>query len=155
MNETGMYLKKISVILERNRNRLLKKYDLTAPQIDTLIYLSMQESAGGVEESTLSSIADFFGVKHTSTLHVLKLLEKKGFIHREERAPGYRKKPIFLTEKARIVLEEDKKKLEYVERVMYAGLTKEDCVMLDGYLHRIYGNLVRGIFEDEVEKIEN
>ena len=137
MVQTGIYLKKIQVALERGRNRLLKQYDLTAPQMDTLVYLLVHEDS----ENTLSAIAAYFGVKHTSTIHVLKLLEKKGFIFREETG---RSKRIFLTEKGYRVLEEDKKALEYVYGVMLDGMTRTERLQLDLYLERIYENLKRG-----------
>lgn len=137
MVQTGIYLKKIQVALERGRNRLLKQYDLTAPQMDTLVYLLLHEDS----ENTLSAIAAYFGVKHTSTIHVLKLLEKKGFIFREETG---RSKRIFLTEKGYRVLEEDKKALEYVYGVMLDGMTPTERLQLDLYLERIYENLKRG-----------
>lgn len=139
MFQTGIYLKKIQLALERGRNRILKKYDLTAPQMDTLVYLAMHEDS----ENTLSAIAEYFGVKHTSTIHVLKLLEKKGFIYREE--TGSRTKQIFLTEKGQSVLEEDKKAVDYVDGVMLGGLTPEEQKELDCYLKRIYENLKQGL----------
>ena len=136
--QIGMYLKKIHLSLERGRNRILKKYDLTAPQIDTLVYLLMHEDS----ENTLTAIAAYFGVKHTSTIHVLKLLEKKGFIYREEM--GSRTKQIFLTEKARSVLAEDKRALEHVYGMMLDGLTPEEQSQLECYLQRLYENLKHG-----------
>lgn len=124
----------------------MKKYDLTAPQIDMLVYLSLQESEGKTEESTLSAISDYFGVKHTSSLHVLKLLEKKGYICRKKEEKS-RKNPFFVTEKARGAVREDKKNLEYVKNIMFAGMTQEECSALEKYLNRIYDNLKNGNFE--------
>lgn len=145
MNETGLYMKKINVALERGRNRALKKYALTAPQMDTLIYLASHET----RDNTLSGLADFFGVKHTSVIHVLKLLGQKELIYREEPAEGEKRKPIFLTEKGRAIVKDEKKGMEWVEGVMFDGITQEERQMLDDCLRRIYGNIVRGILTKE------
>lgn len=145
MIETGLYLKKIHVALERGRNKSLKKYELTAPQMDTLIYLANHKPP----ENTLSGIADFFGVKHTSVIHVLKLLEKKQLIYREEPVRGKKMKPIFLTEKGKAIIEDDKKDMEWVQRVIFHGITEEEQRQLDDYLHRIYENIVRDILTEE------
>ncbi|MDO4322325.1 MAG: MarR family transcriptional regulator [Lachnospiraceae bacterium] len=145
MIETGLYVKKIHVAMQRGRNRALKQYGLTAPQMDTLIYLAFHEAP----ENTLSGIADFFGVKHTSVIHILKLLEKKQLICREEAAPGTRMKPIFLTEKGKEIIETDKKELERVERLLFEGITQEEERQLNDMLRRIYENVIREFVTEE------
>lgn len=145
MTETGIYLKKIHVALDRGRSRALKKYGLTASQMDALIYLAFHEPP----ENTLSGISSFFGVKHTSVIHVLKLLEKKELIYREEPDSGKRSKPIFLTEKGRAIIEDNKKRMKWVEQVVFRGVTQEQQRQLNDCLHRIYDNIVREILTEE------
>ena len=78
MDELRCIFKKIYNQLETGFNKAYKKYGLTSTQLDILLYLS--EKSG--TDSTLTDIAAHFGVKHTSVIHVLKVLEKKGFIRR-------------------------------------------------------------------------
>ena len=95
MNHTGLLLKKISNKLECNRNRALKELGLTATQLDLLYYLYTHQE----QENTLSDITAFFGIQHTSAIHVLKILEEKGYIYKEPTKRNPRFKNICLTDK--------------------------------------------------------
>ena len=70
------YFKKIHNHLDASFNRALRRYGLTSTQFDFLIYL-MENS---VDHPTLTDLASHFGVRHTSAIHVLKILQDKGFI---------------------------------------------------------------------------
>ena len=94
MDKSKRYFKKIHNQLETGFTKAYKEYGLTSTQLDILRYLS--ENPAG--ENTLTDIASHFGVKHTSVIHVLKLLEKKGLI-RKNPVQGTRAKPILLTDK--------------------------------------------------------
>ena len=94
MDKAKRYFKKIHNQLETGFTKAYKEYGLTSTQLDILLYLS--ENPAG--ENTLTDIASHFGVKHTSVIHVLKLLEKKGLI-RKNPVQGTRAKPILLTDK--------------------------------------------------------
>ena len=80
MNQIGLYLKKIHILLERRRNYEYRDCNLTSTQIDILEYLYFHKG----DQNTLSGIAAFFGVKHTSVIHVLKILEKKDGLSKKE-----------------------------------------------------------------------
>lgn len=137
MHEIGIYLKKISIRLANRRNRELKQYNLTGSQMDVLIYLAEHDE----QERTVSGIAQWFDVKHTSVLHVLKLLEMKQLIAREPTREKNRTRSIWLTDKGRELHERNMEKIQIVDQCMLEGFSEEEKHALVGYLQRIYANL--------------
>lgn len=94
MCELRYYFKKIHNQLEAGFNRKYKKYGLTSTQLDVLLYLSKNSH----EENTLTDLAAHFNVKHTSVIHVQRILEKKGLICKSA-VSGTRSRPIRLTDR--------------------------------------------------------
>ncbi len=146
MDELKLYFKKIHNQLEAGFNKKYKKYGLTSTQLDVLLYLSQETDS----ESTLSNIAAHFGVKHTSVIHVLKLLEQKGFICKST-VKGTRAKPIILTERGKQlgnqIISEIKQKSPLLDEIMFAGLSESDQQLLEKMLRQIYTNLLSDQFE--------
>lgn len=146
MDELKLYFKKIHNQLDANFTRAYRKYGLTSTQLDVLVYLS-QENNG---KCTLTDIAAHFGVKHTSVIHVLKLLDKKGFICKST-VPGTRSKPILLTENGRQLglqfLSEMEQKGPLLDKIMFAGLSENDRQLLEKMLRQIYQNLESDAFK--------
>ena len=105
-NEVGRNFKKINILLERGRNHDLKLWGLTGTQMEIMEYLHDRNG----EECVLSNIAAFFDVKHTSVLHVVKILEKKGLIGREEKQGG-RLRRIYLTAAGKALMQDRQKKV--------------------------------------------
>ena len=147
MNELRGYFKKIHNQLEAGFNKEFKKYGLTSTQLDVLIYLSLETG----NKNTLSDIATHFGVKHTSVIHVLKLLEQKGFICKSA-AQGVRAKPILLTDSGkqlgRQVISEIQQKSPLLDEIMFAGLSETDKQLLEKMLRQIYQNLKSDAFQN-------
>ncbi len=143
MNELKCYLKKIHNQLEAGFNKVYKKYGLTSTQLDILMYLSQERD----RESTLTDIAAHFNVRHTSVIHVLKLLEKKGFICKNA-VQGTRAKPILLTDSGRLLISEVKKKSPLLDEIMFAGLSESDKQFLEKMLRQIYKNLESDAFKN-------
>lgn len=143
MNELRCYFKKIHNQLESSFNKVLKKYGLTGTQLDILMYL-FHESG---QEHTLTDIAAHFSVRHTSVIHVLKLLEKKGFICKNA-AQGSRAKPIQLTDSGRQIISDVTEKSPLVDEVMFAGLSESDRELLEKMLRQIYENLESDAFKN-------
>lgn len=147
MNEPKLYFKKIHNQLEAGFNKEYKKYGLTSTQLDVLMYLSQETD----RECTLSDIAAHFDVKHTSVIHVLKLLEQKGFICKSE-IQGARAKPILLTDSGRQLGEqlasEIRQKSPLLDEIMFAGLSEDDRQHLDKMLEQIYRNLKSDAFRN-------
>lgn len=139
MDGLKCYFKKIHNQLEAGFNKVYKKYGLTSTQLDILMYLSKKTD----KEITLTDIAAHFGVKHTSVIHVLKLLEQKNFICRNT-AQGIRAKPILLTDSGRQLISEISQTSPLLDEIMFAGLTEADKQLLEKMLHQIYKNLASG-----------
>ncbi|MBD5551537.1 MAG: MarR family transcriptional regulator [Lachnospiraceae bacterium] len=147
MDELKCYFKKIHNQLEAGFNKTYKKYGLTSTQLDVLIYLS-QESC---MENTLTDIAAHFGVKHTSVIHVLKLLEKKGLICKST-VQGSRTKPILLTgdgmQLCNRLISKMQQESPLLDEIMFAGLSENDRQYLKKMLRQIYRNLESDAFKN-------
>lgn len=144
MNEIGCYLKKIHNQLEKNFNRNFKNYGLTSTQLDVLEYLA-QDTEG---RNTLSDISAHFEVKHTSMIHVLKLLENKGFISRNSTCADSRAKPVTLTDSGRQTVFDTSQKHPAFHQAMFRGISEEEQLLLASLLERIYENLRSDEFKD-------
>lgn len=137
MNDTVLLLKKISNRMECNRNRSLKELGLTATQLDLLYYLYKHRE----KENTLSDITSFFGIQHTSTIHVLKILEQKGYIYKMPTKRNPRFKNICLTDKGLPLMEQFNASIAAVNRQIFSGITEAEQEELDRLLNIIYKNL--------------
>lgn len=73
-NNIGFLIKKISDRLLAEMNYNLKKYDITARQLEVLSFLNMNGS------SSQKDIADYFGIRHTTVIDLLKKLGEKNLI---------------------------------------------------------------------------
>ncbi len=148
MNKTGSYLKRIMIRMARGRNRLLRKCGFTGPQMDLLEFLTEHQE----EDCTISGAARYFDVKHTSVLHVLKLLESRGLVWREGSEEGGRSKTIYLTEKAKEMLALNRETAKAADECLLEGFSQEERELLETYLERIYKNLYHICLKDrEVE----
>lgn len=147
MKEPKLYFKMIHNQLEANFNKAYKKYGLTSTQLDILMYLSQESD----RECTLTDIATHFDVKHTSVIHVLKLLEQKGYICKST-VQGTRAKPILLTDSGRQlggqIASEIRQKSPLLDEIMFAGLSEDDRLLLEKMLEQIYRNLKSDAFKN-------
>lgn len=143
MCELKCYFKKIHNQLETGFNKAYKTYGLTGTQLDVLMYLSQETE----QKNSLTDIAAHFGVRHTSVIHVLKILEKKGFICKNT-AKDKRTKPILLTDSARELVSEVCRKGPLLDEIMFAGLSECDQQLLEKMLRQIYTNLESDAFKD-------
>lgn len=147
MKEPKLYFKMIHNQLETNFNKAYKKYGLTSTQLDILMYLSQESD----RECTLTDIATHFDVKHTSVIHVLKLLEQKGYICKST-VQGTRAKPILLTDSGKQLGEqiasEIRQRSPLLDEIMFAGLSEDDRLLLEKMLEQIYRNLKSDAFKN-------
>lgn len=147
MKEPKLYFKMIHNQLEANFNKAYKKYGLTSTQLDILMYLSQESD----RECTLTDIATHFDVKHTSVIHVLKLLEQKGYICKST-VQGTRAKPILLTDSGKQLGEqiasEIRQRSPLLDEIMFAGLSEDDRLLLEKMLEQIYRNLKSDAFKN-------
>ena len=143
MDDLKRYFKKIHHQLETAFNKSYKKYGLTDTQLDVLIYLSQENNT----KNTLTDIALHFGVQHTSVIHVLKLLEKRGFICKST-VKGSRTKPILLTDSGKQLVLKIRKNNPLLNEIMFQGLSETDQQLLEKMLRQIYTNLESDAFKN-------
>ncbi len=108
-----------------------------------LAYLSKEPD----HAHTLTDISAHFGVKHTSAIHVLKILEKNGFIYKAPSGDG-RSKTIHITGRARQVLAELNESRPLLDAILFAGLSKSDLHSLERMLAQVYANLESETFQN-------
>lgn len=149
MNDIGLLLKKISNNLECRRNRCLKELGLTGTQLDLLAYLYSNQD----RENSLSDIAAFFDIQHTSVIHVLKILEEKGYISRQPAKRNPRFKNICLTDKSLSIMAQVHTDVAKVHEQMIHGISEEEQDDLICLLHKVYDNVKNMKSETEENKI--
>ncbi|MCI9123874.1 MAG: MarR family transcriptional regulator [Eubacterium sp.] len=142
MDELRCYFKKIHNQLDTGFTRALQKHELTCTQFDLMLYLSQNTG----KQTTLTDISTHFGVKHTSVIHVLKILEKKELILKSASADA-RAKVITLTDNGRQTLEEFVKRKPLLNEIMFAGLSDNDLKILKKMLKQIHKNLESDAFQ--------
>lgn len=143
MNELKCYFKKIHNQLDASFNQALRKYGLTCTQFDILAYLSKNAES----QNTLTDISAHFGVRHTSVIHVLKILEKKELIYKST-SPDARAKVIALSERGQQIITEVSEKGPLLNEIMFHGLSGEELHLLEGMLKQIYENLESDAFRN-------
>lgn len=139
MNEIGCYMKKIHILLERRRNYDYREYGLTSTQLDILEYLYFNDA----DKNSLTDIAAFFGVQHTSVLHVLKVLDRKGLICRKDAREGSRCKPILLTLQGRNIVQSHVGDRASLDLLLLAGIPQQNLEILEKSLCQMYQNLLQ------------
>jgi len=143
MNELKCYFKKIHNQLDASFNRALRKYRLTSAQFDILAYLSENTE----NRTTLTDISAHFGVRHTSVIHVLKILEKNNLITKSKSSDG-RSKTITLTSRGLQIIAEIKKQGPLVSGIVFAGLSENELQLLEKMLEKICKNLESDAFQN-------
>lgn len=143
MKDLKCYFKKIHNQLEASFNRALRRYGLTSTQFDFLIYLTENNAS----HRTLTDISSHFGVRHTSAIHVLKLLQEKGLIQKETSSDG-RSKTISLTKQGIRIVTDVTKKTPLVDGIIFQGFSEDELRLLQKMLDRIYTNLESDAFEN-------
>ena len=88
----GFLIKKISDRLLTEMNYNLKKYDITARQLEVLSFLNMNG------DSSQKDIAEYFGIRHTTVIDLLKKLEEKNLITKIRAEKNLKYNVILLTD---------------------------------------------------------
>lgn len=124
-------------MLEANMNERLREFDITHSQLNVLIFLDKNRCS----YISQKDICDFLKVKHTSMIDVLKRLENKDLIIRNQNPDNPRCNLVILTEKADNLLKTMKENREYIKSVVFDGFSDDEVQSLDSYLERIINNL--------------
>ncbi|MDO5547370.1 MAG: MarR family winged helix-turn-helix transcriptional regulator [Eubacteriales bacterium] len=137
MNHIGLYLKKIHNRLRAEQNCALKALGVTGTQLDFLEYLYHCPDG----HNTLSDLAAFFDVKHTSALHVVKILEQNHLLIREPAPTDSRCRQLLLTDTAIEIVTKNEAAIMRKEKQLTRGFSEEELNTLQQLLSRLYQNL--------------
>lgn len=136
-DRVSAWLHAVELKVERSGNALLRDAGITVTQLRVLKYLTAHPDAAQVAD-----LSAFFGVTHTSMVHVVNSLEEKGYVRREP-APRGRGRRVVLTQEGRRLTRENEGRIDRVEEAMTDGLTQTERAQLLNMLRRMDGNLDR------------
>lgn len=133
----GKTIKQLSNHLDRNFNKTLKHWELTASQFSVIMYL-LDHQSSEVNQKTLE---DAFMLKGPTVTGIVKRLVEKGFIARRTDNQDRRIHYLVLTEKSKelepCMLEE----ITRLEADTLRGIPEDRIQLLDELLHQIIGNI--------------
>lgn len=129
----GKQIKIIHNSYEESRNRQLLKYNLTAAQMDVLIYLRCNNEI----EIHQREIERWLRLKNPTVTGILNRLEEKGFIVRQTNESDKRFRTVKLTEQSNQLLHETKQEMEQVNDRLYNCLTPAEKQELSRLLDKI------------------
>ena len=133
----GKQLRMINNKFREVADRNLQKYNLTAAQLDGLIYLK----CSGAQEIHQREIERWFQLKNPTVTGLLNRLEEKNFIVRRTNPADRRYRVVELTEKGEQMLDAMWEEARSLENPIYSGLYAEVLEMLSGLLERILNRL--------------
>lgn len=139
MDSVGSIIKKIGNNLEAGKNRALKEFGLTSAQFEILCFLNKKRG----EQISQKDISEYLGVKHTSTINILKILEEKDFIRKEVDLKNAKYRNVYLTEKGEQTICIAMKNKLSIDEIFFSGITKEEQQILIRLLNIGYENLIK------------
>lgn len=119
----GLLTKSINLAIEKERNRYLAEYGLTAVQSDVLQYVSYVQSKG--IEINQVDIERELHLSNPTVTGILKRLEAKGFVVKKESLKDHRYKSVYVTELEKKVHHRSRNNKERIEEYLLRGLTQE------------------------------
>ncbi len=119
----GLLTKSINLAIEKERNRYLAEYGLTAAQSDVMQYLTIAHTRG--IEINQVDIERELHLSNPTVTGILKRLEAKGFVVKNESQKDHRYKSVFVTEQAMKVYRRSGHNKEHIEEYLMRGLTQE------------------------------
>ena len=132
---TGFLIKKISDRLLSELDYNLKKYDITARQLEILDFIKENKSC------SQKDLVEFFGIRHTTVIDLIKKLQEKEVINKKQDKENARFNVITLTDKGKLLAEELGDFRDDVEDIIAKGLGKEDKKALIHSLNIVYQNI--------------
>ncbi len=134
-NRIGAWIQVLERKLVQDGNNLLKDIGITVVQLRVMKYLKNHP-----EESQIADISEFFDVTHTSMIHVVNSLEDKGYVYREpiRRSRG---KKIVLTDRGRILADENEERIDHIEGILMDGFSENEKKILLEMLKKMNANL--------------
>ena len=118
--------------------RLREKYNVTAAQSHTLLYLA---GRSGGREVMQRDLERELHLKASTVNGIVDRLEEKGYILRRQSREDGRRRMLSLTEAGQAITEAFRAALEDTDRVFCGVLTPEEQVQLRDMLSRLIKNL--------------
>lgn len=143
MENIGFLIKKISDRLLSELNYNLKKYNITARQLEVLDFINELNS---VSQKDLS---EHLGVKHTTVIELLRKLQEKDFIIKTQNEKNAKYNAITLTDKGKELAKQLGTFRDEVENIIAKSLGKENKESLIHSLNIVYKNIC------EYDKLED
>lgn len=139
MKYFGHKLKLINQLFKLRMDKNLEQLDITIAQMHVLLYLYHSQS-----KVTQKQLSESFGVKHSTMAGILNRLKEKELIEIVVDEYNKKFKNIFLTNKAIEIKEILDRHRNETESILIEGFSQKEINALEGYLDRIYYNLING-----------
>lgn len=136
----GHLFKMISNQLDAGLNEKLRMDGLTGVQLDVLMFLDPRRNM----ITSQKDIGKEFGIKHTTTIDILKRLEDKKFIYRQVNKDNAKFRDVYLTEKGRQKVMDVNNKRILIDKMMVDGISDEEQAELQRLLIKVYENIKKG-----------
>jgi len=125
-NDCGSKIKHLNKIMEKNFNKALEEYNLTAQQARTLFFLIHHNEGEGEIEINQRDIEREFNLTNPTVSGILLRLEEKGYIQRITSQKDGRYKKIVVAPKTWLFVEELETKRKKSERLLLQGISEEE-----------------------------
>lgn len=136
----GPSIKMVNTAIERQINEQNAVYHLTQSQGLVVIYLADQTNY----TATQTEIMELLGVAHTTTLNLLKSMERKGMIKIQKNPQDRRSNLVTLIWGDPSIYDQLNKNAEDNETTLLKGFTKTEIQCFKDFLSRAYDNLMEG-----------
>lgn len=136
----GPSIKMVNTAIERRINEQNVVYHLTQSQGLVVIYLADQTNY----TATQTEIMELLGVAHTTTLNLLKSMERKGMIKIQKNPQDRRSNLVTLIWGGPSIYDQLNKNAEDNETTLLKGFTKTEIQCFKDFLSRAYDNLMEG-----------
>lgn len=135
--QIGLLLKVIHDAISMTANSQLKEFDLTFTQMQVLFFLNNK----GGEDISQKDIEQYFHVKHTTVIGLLRRLESKGFVTTFTNSQDKRVRNVEITEKGKAVQETIGDQRSELEAKLVKGLSLKQIQELKAMLNVLYDNI--------------
>jgi len=138
-NDIGLLIKLIHDSIGTIVNTKLKEDNITISQLQLLSFLLNRKG----KETSIREIEDFFHVKHTTVIGLVKRMESKDFIFSFINSNDKRIRNVEITKLGELVIKNADEKKENFEKQYMEGLTLHEKENLINSLVKINSNLQR------------
>ena len=142
----GLLIGDVSRMIRTVYDRRVEHLGITRAQWRAMVRLSRLESC------TQTQLAAELEIEKPTLGKLIERLEAKGWVERHADARDGRTKRLYLTPKAKPVLDEMYEMVDEMQARVFAGLTPEDEERLHDMMMQVKGNLSAML--DETQKVE-